>query len=316
VHAVDYGAELQAIGVEVVGVWDVDRVRAEELATLLGIDVLPALGAILDDPSVDGLVVTEAPSRKVSIIRAALRAGRHVITEKLLAVSEADARELIALAQESGLALMTALPFLSRGPVRTIERFIADGRLGRVTHARVRLAVDGRTAGWLPARFDDPAEALVGVMGDLGCHPLSLVARLLGGDATVRSATYASASGAALDDNAVVIIESPGGAIGSAEASHVAPPGLPEFVIEVSGTEGALSHGIIDEAHVQAKGPAGSWFPLEAEPASTTPIRQWINAIAANETLEENGRESLRLTALVAQATAAAGMRQADAPRP
>lgn len=309
VHAIDYATQLQAAGVQVVGVWDDHRERAEELATSLGIDVLPSFGALLDDPSVDGLVVTEAPSTKASIIRGALRAGKHVITEKLLAVSEADASELIAMAHERGLALLTALPFLSREAVKTIERCIAEGRLGQVTYARVRLAVDGRTAGWLPDRFDDPAEAVVGVMGDLGCHPLYLIARFLGPEASVHSATYTSASGAALEDNAVVVLRSPDGAIGLAEASHVAAPGLSEFVIEVSGTDGALSHGIIDDRHVHARGSAGAWFPLASEPASATPIRQWIDAITAGEAPEQNGRESRRLTRLVAQSTAIAGER-------
>lgn len=315
VHAVDYARELQAAGIEIAGVWDEDDERAGELAAILGVPTIATLDRVIDDRTVDGVVVTDAPSRKASTVRAALQAGKHVITEKLLAASEADARDLASLARAGGLALMTALPFLSRGPVRTIHSFLADGRLGRITYARVRLAIDGRSAGWLPARFDDPDEALVGVMGDLGCHPIYLVARILGDEVSAVSATYASSSGAVLEDNAVVAFRSTSGAIGVAESSHVAAPGLAEFVIEVAGTAGVLSHGVLDDQHVYLKTPGSTWSPLPPVPAGQPPTEQWVEAIRSGATLKDNARQSVRLTRWVARATAASNSPEPVFPR-
>ena len=78
-----------------------------------------------------------------------------------------------------------------------------------MTYARVRLAHDGGSRGWLPERFFDPAAAVGGALTDLGCHPVYLVQRFLGSTPQTVSASYGSQGGRAVEDNAVVTARLP-----------------------------------------------------------------------------------------------------------
>jgi predicted dehydrogenase len=88
------------------GVADPDADAARALAGRLDVRPVDGWRQLLDDPTVDALVVASPPATHAEIVRAALQARRHVFCEKPLATSVAEARDLAELADEQQRVLV------------------------------------------------------------------------------------------------------------------------------------------------------------------------------------------------------------------
>jgi predicted dehydrogenase len=89
---------------ELVGMTDVDPERARTLAAKHGATAYPSLDALLADDSVATVVNLTAPAAHAAVTGAALAAGKHVHTEKPVALRYDEARELAALAESNGVS--------------------------------------------------------------------------------------------------------------------------------------------------------------------------------------------------------------------
>ena len=243
VHAKDYVKEAaENPDTEIIAVWDDDAVRGQEGADALGVPFHASLDDVLALPDLDGVIVTTATTLHKDVIPAAARAGKHIFTEKVLGVNVDEARMIADSIEQSGVIAIVSLRWLPVGAVRATLTAVNDGRLGDLIEARVRIAHDGalRTArnpeGWLPVRFYDPAEAAGGLMIDLGAHPLYLTRLLLGMPESLY-ATYGNITGRAAEDQAVVTMRYPNGAIGIAGTSAA---GRAPMLFEVFGTKGQI----------------------------------------------------------------------------
>jgi predicted dehydrogenase len=160
-------------GLELVAVADVLPERAQELAEQHGARALP-----LDDlfEAVDTVVNLTIPSAHADVTRAALEAGRHVHTEKPVALRAEDAHELAALARARGVRLSCAPATLLGEAQQTAWKVIRDGGIGavRVVYAEANW---GRIESWHP----EP-ESLYesGPLVDVGIYPLTIVTAMFG----------------------------------------------------------------------------------------------------------------------------------------
>jgi 1,5-anhydro-D-fructose reductase (1,5-anhydro-D-mannitol-forming) len=307
VHAPDYAREVREHpDTELVAAWDPEAPRGTEGAAGLGVEFVADLGELLARSDVDAVTVTTSTDQHVDVILAALRAGKHVFTEKLLAPTVAECEQLIDAAREHDVALVVSLPQLATSTTRTIRGLLDDGKLGRITYARVRMAHNGWIGGWLPERFADPKAAVGGALTDLGCHPIYLLQHLLGPRPASVAATYTSVTGKPVEDNASVTLGYADGAIGVAEASFVTTPGA--LAIEVRGTEGSLLFGFGREALIgkgDALGP-DAWTEVETVDAGEPPFAEWVRHIRSGSRPSENSRNAVELTRLVVAANEAA----------
>lgn len=306
VHAAGYAEEVRAAGADVVAGWDADPELGAAEAAALGIRFEPDLDALLGDPAIDGVVITTATADHTEVISRAIAAGKHVFTEKLLAPTVEECERLLRLAEEAGVVLHVSLPRLAEAITLAAVRELDAGRLGELTYVRVRMAHDGWIAGWLPERFADPVAAVGGAFSDLGCHPAYLVQRLLGAEPERVTATYTRVTGRAVEDNAVVTMAYPGGAIGVAEASFVTTPGA--AALEVRGTLGSLLSGL-GQGGVIAKGEHYDpevWTPLELPDEGVAPVAVWFERIRTGAADAANARAALDLTRVVVEANRAA----------
>ena len=306
VHANDYARDADRHpGTAVVGGWDPDPEIAREGAAVLGIELSDTLDELLARPDLDAVTVTTATSQHTDVIRRAIRAGKHVFTEKLLAATVEDCEQLAAEAREAGVALVVSLPRLSEPYTVAARELIRDGALGEVTYARVRMAHDGWLGGWLPERFADPEQAIGGAFSDLGCHPAYLVQLFLGDRPTTVTAAYSSHTGHAVEDNAVVTSSYAGGALGVAEASFVTTPGA--FAIEVRGTEATLLYGLGRDALTAKGGRFGDdWTDVPLPEPETPPFELWVDAIRGRADATANVAAAIELTRLVVAANRSA----------
>ena len=107
-----------------------DKVRQE----FPEIDVLDDGAALIADPDIDAVVIATPVETHFPLARAALLAGKHVLVEKPMCTSIAEADELIALAERQGRILMVDHTFLFTGAVQAIKTMVTEGSLGRICY--------------------------------------------------------------------------------------------------------------------------------------------------------------------------------------
>lgn len=159
-----------------VGVADLDPARARALADAHDCRAYESLEALLADPEVDVVVNLTVHTAHFAVTKAALGAGKHVYSEKPLALTPGEARELVALASARGLRLACS-PFTFLGAAQQAAwGAVLSGRLGtvRLAYAEVNW---GRIESWHP---DPEAFYAVGALWDVGVYPLALLTAMFG----------------------------------------------------------------------------------------------------------------------------------------
>jgi predicted dehydrogenase len=168
---------------ELLGMTDLDLSRAEALATKYEVQVYPSLEALLADPAVDLVVNLTIHHAHYTVNKQCLEAGKHVVSEKPLALTYAEARELVQLAERKRLRL-GGTPFTFLGEAQqTAMKLVREGRLGQVRLAYAEVNW-GRIETWhlAPQPFYD-----VGPLFDVGVYPLMLLTALFGPARQVQS---------------------------------------------------------------------------------------------------------------------------------
>jgi predicted dehydrogenase len=143
--------------------------------------------ASLEDlpPAKDALaVIATPPGIHAAQTCALLRAGRHVLCEKPLAVTVAEAEAMVAAAEETGRLLAAGMMRRFYLPVQALRENLAAGTFGQPQHIDV---VEGGRFGWNTAspKFFEAANG--GVLFDLGSHVLDLLCHWFGAPAATES---------------------------------------------------------------------------------------------------------------------------------
>jgi 1,5-anhydro-D-fructose reductase (1,5-anhydro-D-mannitol-forming) len=304
VHAAEYAAWVrQNLDTELVAVWDDDPDRGRAAAGAVEAAFVDDLDTLLARDDIDAVIVTAATSAHRAIMLGAAQAGKHIFTEKLLAPTVAEAEEIIDMANRAGIALVVSLPYLYRGYTRAILGQLDDGRLGELTFCRIRLSNDGVIAGWLPDGFYDPKAAVGGALSDLGCHPVYLTQLFLGALPATVSATYASFTKRLVEDQAVVSLGYPSGAIGVVETGFLSRD---PFTIEMHGTRASLAYESTENLLRVRSAGADTWESLSVPQDDADAFSQWVSHIRDGTRADDNLTRAVELTRLVSTANSAA----------
>lgn len=239
----------RAARAELVGGASSTAERARNAADRLGLaEAFDSVATLVADPDVDVVHVCTPNATHAAIARAALEAGKHVICEKPLATSSADAAALADLAADRGL--VAAVPFVYRfhPMAREAHARVAAGETGRLLSVHGAYLQD-----WLATPHDDDwrVDAALGgpsrAFADIGSHLVDLL-EFVAGDRIVRlnavtCTAYERRStnvDIATEDAAAVIVELSSGAIGTLLVSQVAPGRKNALSIELSGTDASI----------------------------------------------------------------------------
>ena len=130
---------------------------------------------LLADPQVDAVYISCVNALHYKWARAALEAGKHVICEKPCTTTEAQTRELFALAGEKGLFLMEAQKMLFLPAVLALKEQIKAGRLGKVRMVSMTHSFDGSYNNWM---YDEAAGG--GPLLSSGIYVMELLPFLFG----------------------------------------------------------------------------------------------------------------------------------------
>jgi len=166
---------------------------------------------LLRDPELDAVAIATPVSTHYELATAALEAGKHVLVEKPLAASSAQAADLIALAEERSLVLMPGHTFLYSPSVVKVKELLDAGELGEiyfVSFSRVNLGLH---------------QPDVSVVWDLAPHDLSILSFWLGGMPQEVSALTRSCVLPGTPDVAFVNLRFESGTIAHLELSWLSP---------------------------------------------------------------------------------------------
>ena len=215
---------------KLLGFYDINQQRAGELAAQHGATAYESVEALLANPDIQAVSICAANFAHAELTIAALRAGKHVLCEKPMAITLEDCEAMVEEAKKAGKYLMIGHnQRLAKAHVVARE-LIEDGLIGDIVTFRTTFGHGGpETWSVDPGKntwFFDKSKAAMGAMADLGIHKTDLI-HFLTGHRVVRTTARvttldkkdASGNLIGVDDNAVCIYEMSGGAMGTMTAS-------------------------------------------------------------------------------------------------
>ncbi|PZE22249.1 Gfo/Idh/MocA family protein [Paenibacillus xerothermodurans] len=300
VHWVDYMNEALANpNISIQRVWDEDAHRGEAWAADLGVAFERDLDKLLADPSIHAVIVTTPTNMHKDVIIRAANSGKHIFTEKVLALSVSDCAEIYEAVERNNVQLMISLPRLVEPYYLFAQEAVDQGILGELNTVRVRVAHDGtvRTSknphGWLPQHFYDPVLCGGGAFVDLGAHAIYLTNRF-GGKAKTVTANFVVPKGYEVDVHAVATVEYESGAIGILETGFTSGAGM--FIMELHGTKGTI---VVENHKVRMRLAGSEWEEVNDLPARMLmPMEQWVMSIQGGYAPTICKEDAILLTAI------------------
>jgi 1,5-anhydro-D-fructose reductase (1,5-anhydro-D-mannitol-forming) len=197
-----------------------------------------SLDEALSDPAVQVVYVATPVFLHASQTIQAVRAGKHVLCEKSMAMSEAQARSMVQAAESSGHTLGVAYYRRSYPKVQRAKELIAAGVIGKPVLAELTChewrGGEGSDRSWLL----DPAKAGGGPLYDIGSHRIDVLNFLFGEPQRVTGRLSNVVHHYAVEDNATVMIDYAGGVRGIVDVRWHSKVRRDEC--RIRGTEGEM----------------------------------------------------------------------------
>ena len=310
----------QANGCRVVAVCQRDQAGAKTVADRYGVPhVFARWEEMLERAKPEIVVVATPPHLHRAIAVRAFAAGAHVLCEKPLALTRADAEAMVDAARQARRVGMTGFNWRFAASMQELHARVREGSVGRVFHLALR---------WLGSRWADEtaaatwrmdrAQAGHGAMGDMGVHLVDLVRWTFGEFRRVSAHTgiaYPSRSAPGVsrppdaEDYCTVLGELDSGAQVTLTASRAAH-GVNEHTLEAFGTRGAMSYRL-------GRGSA-RWWEGELRQTSGGGLEPVVPRTAAPPLVGDSDQLDVTGRALIAPLVAdlLAGIRTGTTPSP
>lgn len=147
---------------------DVSEQRLRHMKNLYpGVGATTRIEDVLDDPTVDAVIIATPVRFHYPMAKAAMNAGKHVFIEKPMACTVAECEELIALSESKGLVLMVGHTFMFSPAVNRMKEIVDSGDIGKIRYIasqRLNLGLFQKD---------------INVAWDLAPHDLSIILHLL-----------------------------------------------------------------------------------------------------------------------------------------
>ena len=228
----------KAVSCEVVAVGSRDVAAAKRFAADLGIArAYGSYQALLADPDVDAVYIPMPNHLHLEWTIASARAGKHVLCEKPLALTSADAARMVETCEAEGVRLMEAFMYRLHPSWQAVRELVASGRIGRL------MAVQS----WFSFFNDEPTNirnihaAGGGALFDVGCYCINLSRMLFGEEPTRVEASIRRDPEMKVDVVTSALLEFPDGGVATFTCSTRAED---DQRVHVYGTDGRISLGI------------------------------------------------------------------------
>ncbi|MCY3904003.1 MAG: Gfo/Idh/MocA family oxidoreductase [Caldilineaceae bacterium] len=228
-----------ANGARLVGVGHYNAARFGEITERFGVEARP-YDEILADPAVDAVCICTPSGQHAQQAIAAAENGKHVLVEKPMALSLADADAMIAACRRNGVQLGVCLQRRAEPLFRRVHDAIHGGDLGEITLGVVTM----------PYFRDEPYYAQAewrgtwaldggGVLMNQGIHIVDLLLWFLGDPVEVHAFADTRHRSVEIEDTAGAVLRFENGALATITATVAAEPGFPHR-LEVYGTNGGI----------------------------------------------------------------------------
>ena len=253
--------------------------KAARSATLLGLDPARSYGDFVTmaaaeaarPDGIEAVAIVTPNHRHAPAAKAFLEAGIHVICDKPLTISLAEAHALAETVRRAGRIFVLTHNYTGYPLIRQARAMVRNGDLGDIRVVQVEYAQDwlsekiedggNKQAAW---RSDPARSGAGGCIGDIGTHAFNLADFVTGLDVSAICAELSTfVSGRRLDDNAQILLRYASGARGMLWASQVAVGCENEVRLRVFGTRGALDWE-------QRTANRMTWSPLGGNPQIVT----------------------------------------------
>jgi predicted dehydrogenase len=227
----------------VVAVCDSNAARATEMQTQFGIrKSYTDYRELIADPEVEAVTVATPDFAHADIVLAAIAAGKHVMCEKPLATTIAEAEAIAAAATRSGVKVMVDFHNRVNPAVHAVREAIQAGEIGAPLHASARLS----NTVWVPIELLSWS-AQSSALWFLGSHAVDALRFVTGAEVTrvqaIRRRGHLASLGVDTDDVHLSLLEFGNGMVATLENSWVLPRDLPlvfDFRAEIVGEKGSL----------------------------------------------------------------------------
>ena len=186
--------------------------KAEAYAREKGFPLFDSYQKVLGDPAIDAVVLATPHTQHAAQVAAAAKAGKHVFTEKPLALTAASAKAAVRACAKAGVTLAVGYNWRFQPALQQMRRMLEDGSLGKLLH------LEGNFCGpsayrfskghWRQARGEGPAGGMTG----RGVHTLDAYLYLAGRVASVHAQSARRALSYGLDDTTSMLITFKSGA--------------------------------------------------------------------------------------------------------
>jgi predicted dehydrogenase len=223
---------------EVVAIASRDGEAAQRVADELSIPrAHGSYEALLADPDVDAVYLPLPNHLHLEWAIAAAKAGKHILCEKPLALTSADAERMVAAAGAAGVLLMEAFMYRLHPSWVAVRELLASGRIGRLQTVQ----------SWFSYYNDDPrnirniAEAGGGALMDIGCYCVNLSRMLFGAEPERVEAAIVRDPDMEVDVLTSALLVFPGGGTATFTCSTRSES---DQRVHIYGTDGHISVGI------------------------------------------------------------------------
>jgi len=325
-----------------------DRAHAERMAELFGWEeVSTNWEEVVRRADIDAVDVSVHGALHAPVAIAAAQAGKHVLCEKPLANTLAEAQAMLDAVRKAGVVHAIQFNYRRVPAVVLARQIIDEGRIGEIRHFRAVYLQDW-AMGDVPAvwRFTK-SEAGSGSLGDLGAHIIDLchylagdVAEVSGALETFQKERKAIEGGGSVpvtvDDAALVIGRLSNGALASFEATRFAPGRKNHNRFEINGSKGSLwfdledlnelhFYSLDDPAHLRgfrnisvteraAHPYMANWWPeghiIGWEHSHTHMIHDFLQGVAKGESPRPNFEDGVKCQAVLDAVERAASSRK------
>ena len=188
--------------------------KAADYAKQQGFPLYDSYEKVLADPQIDAIIVATPHTQRVEIISAAAQAGKHVFTEKPLALNKQDGDAIINACAKHKVTLAVGFNWRFQPALQEIKRMLADGRLGKLLH------IEGNFCGPSVYRFGpdhwrlNPEEGPAGGMTGRGVHVVDAMLYLAGHIDTVHAQSLRRVLDYGIDDTTSMLFRFRNGATG------------------------------------------------------------------------------------------------------
>jgi predicted dehydrogenase len=253
---------------------------------------------VIGRDDVDAVTICTPNALHAEIAVAAAQAGKHVLVEKPIATTIADADRMVDAARAAGVLLMTAHNLRFFAPFAAAADAVARGDIGEVVAVRAAFGHAGPQA-WAPEAtwFFDPALSGGGALIDLGIHLADLLRAVTGDEVVDASGVITfQGQGAGVETTGMALLRFANGAVGTLHASWVARPG-PDHQLTVFGTGGTLH--LDGGTPLTLRTAAGDTSKVALPDTAVDPYKAFVDAVATGSPLPVTGEDGRAALAII-----------------